>query len=335
MRFLDVQPTIQNQWRSVILFGRNVASYKFALAKSLLYLGSRPNELVRLEDLAIPYSRFLCEHLARSPKQATSASSTFLSACRQANAGEISNEELLAVTQRLGFNNVIDAFHRLGPGDISTRFFIDERRGSKGIRITEHLAGLAQGQAASDLGDEAEARWRLVETAWELGVAHPLIEHDTASGSLVVRKSDRRATVTSARAALNGYQKGRCFYCFDGISVTGESALADIDHFIPWSLRTHVKGNIDGVWNLVLSCRTCNRGPAGKFDSVPAVPLLERLHARNEFLILSHHPLRETLMTQTGLNGAARAEFLQSTWAEVALIRGAQWLPTEKAERAF
>ena len=34
--FQEAQPSLESYWRSVILFGRNVASYKFALAKSLL-----------------------------------------------------------------------------------------------------------------------------------------------------------------------------------------------------------------------------------------------------------------------------------------------------------
>jgi CRISPR/Cas system Type II protein with McrA/HNH and RuvC-like nuclease domain len=44
----------------------------------------------------------------------------------------------------------------------------------------------------------------------------------------------RRTDVTSARDALNGYQKGKCFYCFDDISVESFSEdLGDIDHFFP------------------------------------------------------------------------------------------------------
>ena len=39
--FTEVQPTLENYWRSVILFGRNVASYKFALGKSLLELSQQ------------------------------------------------------------------------------------------------------------------------------------------------------------------------------------------------------------------------------------------------------------------------------------------------------
>ena len=38
--FLKQQRTLENYWRAVILFGQNVASYKFALAKSLIDLGA-------------------------------------------------------------------------------------------------------------------------------------------------------------------------------------------------------------------------------------------------------------------------------------------------------
>jgi len=34
--FIHQAPTLDNYWRSIILFGRNVASYKFALAQALL-----------------------------------------------------------------------------------------------------------------------------------------------------------------------------------------------------------------------------------------------------------------------------------------------------------
>lgn len=34
MNFVDVEPTLENYWRAIILFGKNTASYKFALAKS-------------------------------------------------------------------------------------------------------------------------------------------------------------------------------------------------------------------------------------------------------------------------------------------------------------
>ena len=86
--FTEVQPTLENYWRTIILFGRNVASYKFALGKSLLELSQQGKEVVSLDDLPEPFARHICEHLQLADKQATSQSSRFLNACRKFNAGE-------------------------------------------------------------------------------------------------------------------------------------------------------------------------------------------------------------------------------------------------------
>ncbi|MTH59991.1 hypothetical protein [Paracoccus litorisediminis] len=64
MAFLERQPTGGDYWRSIILFGRNVTSYKFALARALLEFKGRGNDLVTLEELALPFARNVCEHLA-------------------------------------------------------------------------------------------------------------------------------------------------------------------------------------------------------------------------------------------------------------------------------
>lgn len=334
-RFLEVQPTIENQWRALILFGRNVASYKFALGKALLDLRRQPGDLIKLEDLAVPFADNIRAHLRGAPKQATSRSSRFLDACQKANDGAISPEELRKLTISIGFNNVIDAFHRLGPADIPTRFYIDERQANGGIRLTDELRRLTEVLHPDDLLEEAEARWRLVETAWELGVNQSLIEFDTTSENLIAVRRDGRVTVTSSRAALNGYQKGHCFYCFAPISIEGGPAQADVDHFLPWAARIHIDGNVNGIWNLVLSCRDCNRGVGGKSSFVPSLKLLERLHTRNEFLITSHHPLRETLMRQTGLDEPSRVGFLQRNWSAALSALIARWEPVELAPVAF
>jgi hypothetical protein len=110
-QFLDRQRTPENYWRAVILFGQNVASYKFALAKSLIELSAHQGQTVKLEQLAEPFSRHIVEHLAQAPKQVTSASSRFLESCQKFTDGKIGRDELIGQTARLGFNNVSDAFH--------------------------------------------------------------------------------------------------------------------------------------------------------------------------------------------------------------------------------
>ncbi len=138
--FAAESESVTQHWRSVVLFGLNVASYKFALAKSLLELGQAGREKVTLEELAVPFSRQVCEHIARVDRQGTFEHSRFLDACRFRNAGRIVDAELWTAGATLGFNNVIDAFHIVGSAEIPTRLFIDERRtATRGIRLTDEL----------------------------------------------------------------------------------------------------------------------------------------------------------------------------------------------------
>ena len=334
--FLSREPTLEEYWRGIILFGRNVASYKFALAKSLLELNPQSGQLVTLNELAEPFSRHVAKHLKMADKQSTSSTSKFLDSCRQFNSGDLTKDHLIEKTISLGFNNVIDAFHVVGQSEIASRFFVDERRASasKGIRITDEFSKLAETDQAGSLPAEVEARWRLVETAWSHGLSKNLlqIEYDALTENLfALRRQHSRIAVTSSRDALNGYQKGCCFYCFRTISLSDETLKPDVDHFFPHALKQVGFGPlVDGVWNLVLSCRECNRGLKGKFAAIPTVKFLERLNRRNEYLISSHHPLRETLMQQTGINEAARRAFLQN-WhgqARAALLQ--QWEPEEE-----
>lgn len=55
-RFEDVDPSLESYWRAIILFGRNVASHKFALAKSLLEINKKSGDIVTPEELAEPFS---------------------------------------------------------------------------------------------------------------------------------------------------------------------------------------------------------------------------------------------------------------------------------------
>jgi len=329
--FLAKDPQLEDYWRAIILFGRNVATYKFALAKSLLELKPQSGQLVTLDELAVPFSLNLAEHLAVVDKQATSSSSKFLDGCRQYNAGELNQNELVDLTIKMGFNNVIDAFHIVGRQETPQRFFADDRRSNKGITITDEFSKLIDTDQIDNLPSEVEARWRLVETAWSLGVSRNLLRIDydkSTEGLLAVSKENRRVTVTSSRDALNGYQKGKCFYCFQTISLSNNDLMPDVDHFFPHILKKYGFGPlVDGVWNLVLACRDCNRGVKGKFESVPAIRLLTQLSNRNEYLISSHHPLRETLIQQTGDTPKKRRHFLQ-TWHSEALSKLIhQWEP--------
>ena len=339
LSFQAVTPSLDNYWRAIILFGRNVASYKFALAQALTELASHRNDLIRLDQLAEPFSRHLCTHLKTADKQTTSRSSTFLDTCRKFNSGQTTKEELIAETVSMGFANVIDAFHIVNQDEVGVRFFVDERKTNNGIRLTDNIFKLFEMPRHGSLLHETEARWRLVETAWELNISRNLIliEHDTDANLLVANNRHRRTAVTSSRDALNGYQKGLCFYCFAPISVEPKSSdLADVDHFFPHIMKARgLLPNIDGVWNLVLTCTDCNRGANGKFARVPNLTLLERLSRRNEYLINSHHPLRQTLIQQTGATSDRRNAFLQAAYRAAKEHLLHEWQPEPKGSPRF
>lgn len=169
--------------------------------------------------------------------------------------------------------------------------------------------------------------------AWglQIPVASVQVTYDRNDEELIHFSHDRREPITGCRDALSGYQRGHCFYCNSYISVeSGSDYLADVDHLVPYSLRTHLTHtDVNGVWNLVLACTECNRGSLGKFDRLPDLSFLESLHVRNEYYIASNHPLKETIINQTGSNTVTRQSFLIKTWNNANKLRptNEHWKP--------
>ena len=62
-RFQLEYPSLDSFWRAVILFGKNVATYKFALGKALLTLAEDGKTQISAQDLAVPYAAATCNLL--------------------------------------------------------------------------------------------------------------------------------------------------------------------------------------------------------------------------------------------------------------------------------
>jgi len=312
-------PSLESQWRALILFGKNSATYKFAFAKSLLELVNNETTKISLAELSKPFSKNIIEHLKENDKQGNSKSSSFLNICRSHIRGEVSDNELWAKTEKLGFVNVVDAFQNLNGAQIPDIFYEKNyKSGNKEIVIKDNLLKLKESFHFQNFNQEVEARWNLVETAWNLNINPKLLEvkYDE-NKSLFFLENDfmRRTDITSVRDSLNGYQKGKCFYSFQDISVvSGTDNLCEVDHFFPHINKTiHNKfgANINGVWNLVLANKDINRN---KSSRIPEKRFLQRLFNRNEFYIQSKHPLAETIINQTGNTKQKRIEFLNKQY---------------------
>ena len=209
-------PSLESQWRALILFGKNSATYKFAFAKSLLELIENETTSISIEELAKPFSRNITEHLKISDKQGNSSSSKFLNFCRDYNKGIINQNQLLIQTEKLGFVNVVDAFQNVNGGQIPNLFYEkDYSKGNKRIVITDDLLKLKESFHFQNFENETEARWKLVETAWNLKINPNLLEvkYDAISSLFFLENEFmKRVDITSVRDSLNGYQKGKCFY---------------------------------------------------------------------------------------------------------------------------
>ncbi|WP_435522885.1 hypothetical protein [Chryseobacterium indoltheticum] len=121
-------------------------------------------------------------------------------------------------------------------GFTSGKFYEKDYNGiKKNIVITDELLKLKESVQFTNFNQEVEARWNLVETAWNLEINPNLLEVkiDTDLQTLFIESNVmRRKDISSAKASLNGYQKGKCFYSFHDISInSGDENLYAIDHF--------------------------------------------------------------------------------------------------------
>lgn len=339
-KFQINDPSLESQWRSLILFGKNSATYKFAFAKAIIELLEQNKTTLTLEDLASPFARNIVEHLKKSDKQGNSSSSKFLNTCRDFIDGKLSEDQLIQTTTKLGFVNVVDAFQNVNGGIITDPFYHKNYiEGKKEIILNDNIFKLKETVQFINLDQEVEARWNLVETAWNLQINPNLLEvkHDAIKQELYV-ESDfmRRINMTSVRDALSGYQKGKCFYSYQDIFVNpGSEKICSVDHFLPHiHKKAHAReeANINGVWNLVLADPKIN---IAKSARVPHRRFLERLYNRNEFYIESKHPLAETIVNQTGKTKDKRRLFLQEQY-NIALSHSIhEWSPSIEIPGTF
>jgi hypothetical protein len=212
-----VEPASAQSWRDIILYGANTATYKFALGRSLLEVAADGEDFVALERLAVPFSRFMVEHVREVPRQSRAPSNSYAAICAHFLEGTVSEDELHSATLVFGFRYVLDAFPRVSNQHAPpVRFYLEEGEGRRrGLRLTDALLEVATSPIAMELDSEAETRWQLVERTWEarFGAGDQLrVAYEPPSESLVpLLLGKRRRFRFGVRPALNGYQRGHCF----------------------------------------------------------------------------------------------------------------------------
>jgi len=308
-----------------ILWGRNTRTYKFALGQALLDLARQGQESVPIDELAAPYALAMAQRAASSPQVGAGTSlgdedylTVLTREAPQTLAARQPTERLIAATARSMPGMVMQKFHNLpGPTQAPHQFYeIRKDRGTMLVQLTQPLIQVATDPLASSLDDELRARWSLVESAFDSQIGRSLVSKGAAlsdDGVFVVDRV-RRAPVARSREALIGFQHARCFYCHEHLPQRG----VDVDHVIPFHIMKNHPAwagpDLNAVWNLVVAHAGCNRGKGGKGARMPTLAEIRALHARNEAIIKSPHPLSKAITELAGTSEPRRIAFIQSAY---------------------
>jgi len=185
---------------------------------------------------------------------------------------------------------VLKKFHTLFKRQIPDPFY---QVTNTHLILQDNLLNIFTDQQNKPMNQELLSRWDLLEFGFENTSGEESIEVDIDSE--IVIKKNQRSQISRLRPILNGYQRGKCFYC--GLDLEG---TIDVDHVIP-----RVAINHDEIWNLVLSHDECNKW---KFDHLPPKPFVEKLIQRNEIVLQSDLPLKEELKKVLGNTPEKRKE---------------------------
>lgn len=224
---------------------------------------------------------------------------------------------------------VMNMFHNAN-GGVPDVFYEKRGRGA-GLEVVltpslHQVAGTAQPFDA-----ELEARWSGVEMAFASGLPTSVLGLRTHSDEAAPRRTGdvedlfvprRRRSVTRTGDALSGFQNGRCFHCKESLGLDARDI--HVDHVFPWSMLNRLRItdiNLDGLWNLVASCATCNLRKSAR---MPSPRMMEDLVARYESLMGSKVPLRQGLIVSfdwhgrgTSTNPTSRRRFIDNVASHI------------------
>lgn len=307
--------------RSILLFGKNSYTYKFAFCDALLKIG--PRQVIHQDQIFEPFLDALIPHVKSNPKQFSTSDSTpseFMKACREYAEGiEPSKDKVLNLGAKIIPKNVFEAFQNIGGGRLSNEnllYEFDKKTKTFSLRPAL-LKILSDREIVTAISTENQGRWRVVEEAWKVGISPGLISFRKEDEKLYLESNNLRVPLRSAVDHLMPYQGGRCFYCnkkLNRFTTKDQHDFPDVDHFYSLEFLSQifsnlVKANPNGIWNLVLACMECNRGENGKFGAIATNDYLEKIIQRNKYYSEEHkHAFRYAVLQSLGVEKSDQIE---------------------------
>lgn len=274
------------------LYGLNTSTYKIALAECLNEFVNQNITDVSMETLSKSFFDIYQKRIKNNMPQLNHETRTtkMEQIVTRYNAGLVDYNEAIDFVRQNAFVDVIPRFHVLNKTEIKNKFY---ERTENGIILTDNVFNVFDDDEKESLKRELDARWSLLESAFEMKRKNAMLINDVKMFYLLQGDS-KRTDITYMKDMLNGYQEGRCFYCGEMLDQNN----IHVDHVIPRTYLAH-----DKPWNLVLSHEFCNEN---KSDSLPNEYYIQKLVDRNERLISSNHPLSKKIIEDLGKTPAVR-----------------------------
>lgn len=277
-------------WRMLILYGLNTATYKIALGQCLYNFTENQKTNVSMDMLSKEFFDLYNRRLENGMPQLSHETrlTVMEKVVARYKGGTIGYDEAIDYVKNNAFGDVVPRFHNLDKMELNHNFY---EITDSGIILTDSVFKVFEGDDKIELKRELDARWSLLESAFEMKRKNAKLINDIKKFYLL--KGYERTDITYMKDMLNGYQEGCCFYC--GEPLFGET---HVDHVIPRAFLYH-----DKPWNLVLSHENCNEQ---KSDYLPSEYFIKKLVDRNERLIKSNHPLSYSIKEALGATPVAR-----------------------------
>ena len=291
------EPTARDFWRAIILYGRNMSTYKMGLGNLLINYASKNSQKIPLHELSEDFLNIYQDRVKAGKPQGrrniingVEKGLTYVEQESQKILQDGKNKEKAVndVLKNSLENMVLKKFHTLFKRQIPEPFY---KTTDTQLILQDSLLNLFTDKQNTVMGSELLSRWDLLEFGFGNIQDNESVEIEENLEFVVQKK--QRTQISRLRPVLNGYQNNECFYCgaelFDPIHV---------DHVIPHTAIQH-----DEIWNLVLSHEQCN---LWKSDSLPQKHFVQKLINRNESVLKSDLPLKEELKKVLGADDKIR-----------------------------
>jgi hypothetical protein len=205
--------TNEDLWKGIILFGLNAATYKMALAKSLLDFTKEGKTTVSWDELS---KSFLHQYQIRlkqkpMPQQGIPTRVSVMERIiKSLENGTLSKTQALDKVGTIGLEYVIPCFQTIGLNrNIVHDYFYGFDFGKK-LVLKDSILSFTKDQI-TELEEELFARWSLLEGAFAINHSSYSLANDIRD-TYIINGYDR-INLTGNVPFLLGYQGNTCFYC--------------------------------------------------------------------------------------------------------------------------